>query len=135
MGGTTGDSGLVAASDVRIVVVEDFDFLRHLMVRVLSGEGYQAVGVATASGAVAHCRREQADLLITDVAVPGGRGIDIARRAVEVNPDLRVLFISGSPVNPLDVQIDGVRTGFLTKQFGIDALIASVRELLVDAHG
>ena len=113
-----------------ILIVEDFASLRSLVVRVLSSEGYHTVGVGTAFEAAARCASEHFDLLITDYALPGGTGTEIAREAVAANPGLRVLFMSGSPESSLDLGVPGTRTGFLQKPFDLDALTMLVSELL-----
>jgi len=114
----------------RILVVEDFDSLRALVVRVLTSEGYETVGVGTVRDALAASASEHFDLLVTDHTLPGGNGNEIAREAVEAHPGLGVLFMSGSPETTLDLDVPGARTRFLEKPFDIDALVALVAELL-----
>lgn len=114
----------------RILVVEDFDSLRSLVVRVLTSEGYEVVGVGTGSSAVALFSSEHFDLMITDHALPDADGAEIARGAFTENPRLKVLFMSGTPESSLDLEVSGARTAFLQKPFDIDALTARVRELL-----
>jgi len=111
-------------------VVEDFDSLRTLLVRVLSSEGYQTLGASTVPEAIALCGSEHVDLLVTDHAVPGGNGTEIAREAAVTNPGLKVLFISGSPESTMDLDVPGAQTGFLQKPFDLDALTTLVSELL-----
>jgi two-component system cell cycle sensor histidine kinase/response regulator CckA len=100
------------------------------MIRVLTMEGYEVLGVGTAPSAVALSTCERFDLLITDHDVPGGNGTLIARRAVADNPSLRVLFVSGRAESTLDLEVPGVAAGFLKKPFDIDDLVLSVRQLL-----
>jgi two-component system cell cycle sensor histidine kinase/response regulator CckA len=71
------------------------------------------------------------DLLITDVVMPGGDGIDLARELRLVHPKLPVLFISGYPQAAIDEGIGGSGAiAFLAKPFKTDALMHHVRELL-----
>jgi len=114
----------------RILVVEDFDALRTLMIRVLTSEGYQVAGVGTASGALALSASERFDLLITDHDVPGENGTEIARQSVAHNPRLRVLFVSGRPKTSLDLVVPGAAAGFLQKPFSIDDLTLLVHQIL-----
>jgi CheY-like chemotaxis protein len=123
-------TGQMSRQGTRILVVEDFDSLRSLLVRVLSSEGYQTVGVSSVGEALALCVSGDVDLLVTDHAVPGGNGTEIAREALVANPDLRVLFMSGSPESTLDLDVPGAHTGFLQKPFDLDALTRLVSELL-----
>ncbi len=124
------DSAAGEAEAVRILVVEDFDALRSLLIRVLKLEGFQVVGVDTVSRAVALCTSEHFDLLITDHSLPGGNGTQIARRAFAHNPRLRILFISGDSESSLDLRVPGTVAEFLQKPFEIDVLTLRVRQLL-----
>ncbi len=115
----------------RVLVVEDFDALRALVIRVLTLEGHDVVGVGTAAAALALSANETFDLLLTDHDVPGGNGTDIARWSVAHNPALRVLFVSGSAGATLDLEVPGVTVvRFLQKPFGIDELALCVHEVL-----
>ncbi|HZJ04924.1 MAG TPA: response regulator [Nocardioidaceae bacterium] len=114
----------------RILVVEDFEPLRVLMVRVLTLEGYEVAGVGTASRALALSTSEHFDLLIADHDVPGGDGTDIARQSVAHNPRIGVLFVSGNAEASLDLEVPGTSPGFLQKPFDIDELALRVRQVL-----
>lgn len=117
-------------------MVEDFTALRLLVTRVLSAEGHQVVGVASAAAALAQVAQEPFDLLLTDHDVPGGDGTQIARQAVTHQPGLRVLLVSGRPGRELDLEVPGAAdVRFLPKPFGIDELARCVRELLAGAVG
>ncbi len=81
----------------RILLVEDQDLLRDHMVMVLESLGYAVIAAETAPDAaeVLHSDLEL-DLLLTDVMLPGGvSGLDLARTARDVRPDLPVRFTSG----------------------------------------
>jgi two-component system C4-dicarboxylate transport response regulator DctD len=129
VGSTTSGSAETRVG-ARVLVVEDFDGLRELMVKVLTLEGYDVVGAATASSAAALCTTEHFDLLVTDCRLPGGNGNEIARLAVDHNPDLEVLFVSGSRESAVDIEVPGVSPRFLEKPVNIDDLCLNVRQLL-----
>ncbi len=114
----------------RLLVVEDFDGLRELMVKVLTLEGHEVVGASTASDAMALCTDEHFDLLITDCRLPGGNGNEIARLAVDHNPDIAILFVSGSRESAVETEVPGVSTRFLEKPVSIDDLCLNVRQML-----
>lgn len=58
----------------KIVVVEDDPELRDLETFLLGAEGYDVVGVADGLGAAAAVKREQADLVLLDLMLPGKDG-------------------------------------------------------------
>jgi CheY-like chemotaxis protein len=80
-----------------ILAVDDEADLLEAVRRVLSRRGHT---VLTASGPtealdVCHHYRGRIDLLLTDVRMPGGSGIELAEQAVQLRPDLAVLYMSG----------------------------------------
>jgi PAS domain S-box-containing protein len=86
-----GDHGEV------ILVVEDDDDLRSYLSEVLSGLGYQVIAVGNAQAAIPILERNsmRIDLLLTDVVMPGMNGRELGRRAQEIRPQLRVLYMTG----------------------------------------
>jgi CheY-like chemotaxis protein len=83
----------------RILLVQGEQLLRDLEVGVLSRGGYDTVAADTSAAAIASVarNREKFDLLVTDVEVPGMKGMELVRRVRERQPDLPVLFVSGYP--------------------------------------
>ena len=74
-------------------MVEDADAVRVLTGRMLYAAGYQVVSVE--SGATALERLDGADVLVTDVVMPGMSGVELAVAARERRPGLPVVFVSG----------------------------------------
>ncbi len=87
----------------RILVVEDDPFVRGYAVATLESLGYTVATCATGREALARISGgEHVDLLFTDIVMPGGvNGWDLAQRAREVSPRIRVLFTSGYPLDAL----------------------------------
>ncbi len=113
-----------------VLVVEDFAALRVLLTRVLGAEGHRITAAETAQAAQAACEAADFDVVVTDVAIPGGNGADLARQVAATRPGLRVLFVSGSAPDDLDLHVPGARTDFLQKPFDIDELVGRVERLL-----
>jgi len=86
-----------------------------------------------ATSAMARLRGHGApiDLLLTDVIMPGRNGRELARDALEFQPGLPVLFMSGyadrtfGPEGPV-----GLGDAFLQKPFALDVLLARVRQVI-----
>ena len=104
----------------RILVVDDEEVVRKLLVQMLRELGYEVT--AAASSREARRLRGPWDLLVTDVVMPETDGVTLARE-VEAR---QVLFISGYDQDAL-VQKD---EAFLQKPFGRDDLAHAVRALL-----
>jgi CheY-like chemotaxis protein/anti-sigma regulatory factor (Ser/Thr protein kinase) len=80
-----------------VLLVEDEESVRHVLVRELRLAGYTVLEAADAREALplGEHYTEPIDLLVTDVVMPGMKGPDLARKLLRARPDMRVLFISG----------------------------------------
>ena len=105
---------------MHLLVVEDDDIVRMLIVEVLGNLGYTAIEADTAVAAlkVLENPNQPLALLMTDVGLPDMRGEALAARARELRPTLPVLFASGY-AEFLDLPPDMHMIG---KPFGIDQL-------------
>lgn len=116
-----------------ILIVEDEQTVRMLLTEVLSDLGYALIEAAdSVSGLKVLRSGVRIDLLITDVGLPGGiNGRQMADAGREVRPGLKTLFITGYAENAAigEGQL-GPGMQVLTKPFGVDILIARVRELI-----
>jgi PAS domain S-box-containing protein len=108
-----------------VLVVEDADAVRVLTGRILYAAGYQVVSVE--SGAVALERLDVADVLVTDVVMPGMSGVELAVAARERRPGLPVVFVSGYTGDTTVAGSDDPATAFLAKPFDGDDLLRAVR--------
>jgi DNA-binding NarL/FixJ family response regulator len=82
---------------LRCVVVEDQVMFLQLLVAMLRGhEGLDVVGTAlTVAEGRAVCRQQRPDVLILDLALPDGRGLEVAEALRDVAPAARVIILSG----------------------------------------
>jgi two-component system cell cycle sensor histidine kinase/response regulator CckA len=111
-----------------VLVVEDADAVRVLTGRILYAAGYQVIPVE--SGAVALERLDAANVLVTDVVMPGMSGVELAVEARERRPGLPVVFVSGYPGDTPIAGSDDPATAFLSKPFDGDELLRAVRATL-----
>ncbi len=95
----------------------------------LSGAGFDVTRVSTGDEALSHLvSGQEFALLVTDYAMPGMNGVDLARQALEQNPALRVLIITGFPSDAgLFNRPSGVL--MLAKPFRRSALIEVLQHL------
>ena len=116
-----------------ILLVEDDSAVRKLVARTLQKSGYKVLSAESATAALRHCSRHQGriDLILSDVVLPKMAGPEIARRAKELRPEIRVLFISGFTDETLARHgLDASRAALLEKPFTPRAMLSRVRELL-----
>lgn len=80
-----------------VLVVEDDPDVRNITVARLGEFGHHVLEADNAKAALDILGRDDAiDLLFTDIAMPGGmNGLELARQALQLRPDIRVLFVSG----------------------------------------
>jgi CheY-like chemotaxis protein len=112
----------------RVLVVDDDPDVRQFTAALLTDAGFE---VREATGAPAAldllAGGEAVDVLLTDIKMPGMTGLELARRARERRPDLRVLFMSGYAA---EYRIDPKRDDFIAKPFRPVELIGCVFEIL-----
>jgi two-component system cell cycle sensor histidine kinase/response regulator CckA len=116
-----------------ILVVDDEPEVRKLVGAMLSREGHNVVISDSGEHALKafHKTADRIDLLLTDVVSPGMSGPMLADRLVDVQHDLRVLFMSGFDGTQV-VQRYVVERGFslLVKPFTMEQLRQKVRDVL-----
>lgn len=122
--------------DETILLVEDEPTILKMTQMMLARLGYQvltankpaeAIDIASEHAGAIH-------LMMTDVVMPNMNGRDLASRLHEVNPDLKVLFMSGYTANVIvhrGVLDEGI--SFIQKPFSIQDLAAKLREVLDEA--
>jgi CheY-like chemotaxis protein len=113
-----------------VLVVEDNAIVRSVAVARFEELGHEVLEAESAAVAIEHLSgREPIDLLFTDVVIPGGMGgFDLARRALEIRPDIRVIFTSGYAAS---VKTVGDLPGeFLQKPYRDDDLRRALQRVL-----
>lgn len=114
-----------------ILVAEDEMPMRAFIRRVLTMRGHDVVAVADGAEAVLRLSREPYDLLITDIAMPNMDGVELALKAARDWPDLRVLLMSGLPLERQQAHgIGQLAQAVLQKPFTMVALDGAVERAL-----
>lgn len=82
-----------------VLVVDDEEDLRDIMRRMLERRGFATLIAGDAETAITTCREHAGpiDVLVTDLGLPGVSGGDLSRKAMELRPDMAVVYISGLP--------------------------------------
>ena len=105
-----------------VLVVEDSSRVRPLIVRILEDAGFVVLEAGNAEEAMNAA--PQADVVLSDITLPDGSGLDLAQQLRLERPDLKFLFMSG-----FDVRLpEGYP--FIEKPFRAEELVDRVRGLL-----
>ena len=84
-----------ARSVQRILLAEDDEDMRRFLVKALEKAGYDVVSFGNGLEAYERLKEEPFMLLLTDIVMPEMDGIELARRAAELDPDIKIMFITG----------------------------------------
>ena|SRR5690606_12727527 len=117
-----------------VLISDDDDAVRHMLRTALERAGHQVVEGRNGAEGMSLYRSRPADLVITDVFMPGQDGIETIQQLRAEYPRSRILAISGGAVTGarstlLDAELFGA-DATLEKPFTVDRLSAAVRELL-----
>jgi two-component system cell cycle response regulator CpdR len=118
----------------RILLAEDDNDMRRFLVRALEQAGYQVASFDNGLEAYNRLREEPFELLLTDIVMPEMDGIELARRATELDPDIKVMFITGFAAVALNPDSEAPRDAkILSKPFHLKDLVNEVEKLLIAA--
>lgn len=114
----------------KILIVEDELLLLDLLARHLEDEGYQVVTTTRGDEAIELARREQPDLCVVDVMLPGLDGLSICR-ILRRESDVAIILMTAR-ASEMDrvIGLDNGADDYVTKPFGMSELTARVRAAL-----
>ena len=113
----------------RILLAEDDKVMREYLTRALERSGYAVSAVDRGTEALPLLENEQFDLLLTDIVMPEMDGIELAQRAGEIAPDMRVMFITGFAAVTLKAGKQMPQARVLSKPFHLRDLVMDVDRL------
>ena len=116
---------------LRILLAEDDDSLRGFLERALARAGCVVLSFSNGQDAYDRLLEEPFTLLLTDIVMPRMDGIELARRAGEIDPNLKIMFITGFAAVTLNTE-NGAPTDakVLSKPFHLKDLVDEVDRLL-----
>ncbi|MFK5977659.1 MAG: response regulator [Rhizobiaceae bacterium] len=115
----------------KILLAEDDNDMRKFLAKALNNAGYEVVSFDNGSSAYDRLREEPFNLLLTDIVMPEMDGIELARRATEIDPDLKVMFITGFAAVALNPDSNAPKDAkVLSKPFHLRDLVNEVEKML-----
>ncbi len=116
---------------MKILIIEDEPALRETIAGYFLKEGYVCEAAEDFHTAAEKVTLYEYDLVVLDISLPGGNGLDVLRQLKKIHPETGVLILSAK--NSLDDKITGLDLGaddYLTKPFHLPELNARVKALL-----
>jgi two-component system, cell cycle response regulator CpdR len=118
----------------RILLAEDDNDMRRFLAKALNNAGYDVVSFDNGKSAYERLREEPFTLLLTDIVMPEMDGIELARRATELDPDLKIMFITGFAAVALNPDSQAPKDAkVLSKPFHLKDLVREVEKMLAAA--
>jgi DNA-binding response OmpR family regulator len=120
---------------LNIVVVEDHDALREVMVEVLQAQGHHVQGLDCAEALDDALIRSRVDLLVSDLNLPGADGFSLTRRFRAAHPLAGIIMVTAR--NALGDKVTGYEVGadvYLAKPVSPEELVAAVNNIARRLH-
>jgi CheY-like chemotaxis protein len=116
----------------RILVIDDEESIRNVLCSLLEGEGYEVMEAQNGRAGIQQCRRVPVDLVITDIIMPEGEGLETIRELRRSYPGLKIFAMTGARISKqLDIlniaaTFGAIRT--FDKPFELMDMLNAVRE-------
>ena len=116
---------------MKILLAEDDNDMRRFLVKALQNAGYDVASFDNGLSAYNRLREEPFELLLTDIVMPEMDGIELARRATDLDPDIKVMFITGFAAVALNPDSQAPKDAkVLSKPFHLKDLVNEVEKLM-----
>ena len=115
----------------RILLAEDDEDMRKFLVKALENAGYEVVSFGNGVEAYDRLKEEPFTLLLTDIVMPEMDGIELARLAADLDPDLKIMFITGFAAVALNPDSQAPKDAkVLSKPFHLRDLVGEIERML-----
>ena len=115
----------------RILLAEDDEDMRKFLVKALDNAGYAVVSFSNGAEAYDRLKEEPFTLLLTDIVMPEMDGIELARLAADLDPDLKIMFITGFAAVALNPDNQAPKDAkVLSKPFHLRDLVGEIERML-----
>ena len=119
----------------RVLVVDDDSALRRVLCTTLRAFGFVAKGESSGEGALELLRREEFDVVLLDINMPGMGGIGACRRIRQLAPALNILMLTVQDQQEKKVEaLDAGADDYITKPFEAKELAARIRSAVRRSH-
>ena len=114
-----------------ILLVEADESLRKFLAQALIRAGHEVTDFGNGEDAYDCLLNFRFDLLLTDIVMPGIDGIELAKRAAEMNPAMKIMFITGFAAVALHPSSNAPKQAkVLSKPFHLREIVAEVERMM-----
>jgi YesN/AraC family two-component response regulator len=114
-----------------VLIVDDEPDIRDVLAIALQDMGYRTLEAENAAQAFDVFQSDNPQIVVTDIKMPGGDGIELLRKIKHENPETEVIMITGHGDMNLAIRSLKYRaTDFITKPINVDALDIAIRRAL-----
>ncbi|ACB97196.1 cell cycle two-component system response regulator CpdR [Beijerinckia indica] len=122
---------ILLSDHCKILLAEDDNDMRRFLTKALENAGFEVSPHDNGLAAYNRLREEPFELLLTDIVMPEMDGIELAKRATELDPDIKVMFITGFAAVALNPDNHAPKQAkVLSKPFHLRDLVNEVQRLL-----
>ena len=115
----------------KILLAEDDNDMRRFLVKALENAGFSVSHHDNGMSAYQRLREEPFEMLLTDIVMPEMDGIELARRASELDPDIKIMFITGFAAVALNPDSSAPKHAkVLSKPIHLRELVNEVQKML-----
>jgi signal transduction histidine kinase len=114
-----------------ILVVDDEVELKNVLVEALVSQGYRTTGLPSGVEALAAIRSKAFDVVLTDLMMPGLDGVTLIQKALEIDPHLVCIVMTGQ--GTIQTAVDAMKTGafdYVLKPFRVEMLLPLVKRAM-----
>lgn len=115
----------------KILLAEDDHDLRRFLAGALERAGHEVTSFGEGASAYEELKQTDFDLLLTDIVMPEMDGIELARHAAELDPTLKIMFITGFAAVALSPDSKAPKDAkVLSKPFHLRELVHEVERMM-----
>ncbi|MGJ8694505.1 MAG: UvrY/SirA/GacA family response regulator transcription factor [Thalassotalea sp.] len=115
---------------INVLLVDDHELVRSGIKRLLEDvKGIKVIGeVGTGEDAVAFCRKQEPDVVLMDMNMPGIGGLEATKKILRYAPDTKVIVLTVHTEDPIPTKVMQMgAAGYLSKGTGSDEMINAIR--------
>ncbi len=118
-------------NDARILIVDDDENIRKVLIAILEDKGYNIEAVGTAREAIRKTEKTHYNLALIDIRLPDMEGINLLTKIRDTTPRMRKIIITGYPT--LQNAVEAVNKGadaYIMKPFDVEKVLSTIDEQL-----